>query len=89
MVLHFESMTGKGIKGEVEGHVVLLGNARFLEDAGVDFAQLKAEAESLRQEGQTVMLVAIDGEAAGLLGSCRSDQTKYAGSRATTSQRGH
>ena len=63
----FESITGKGIKGEIEGHLVLLGNARLLEDAGIDFGPLKGEAESLRQEGQTVILVAIDGAAAGLL----------------------
>jgi P-type Cu+ transporter len=64
----FDSLTGKGIKGEVDGHALLLGNGRLLEDAGVDFATLKAEAESLRKEGQTVVLVAVDGEAAGLLG---------------------
>ena len=64
----FDSVTGKGIKGEVEGHRLLLGNARLLEDAGIDFTTVKAEAERLRQEGQTVVLVAVDGEAAGLLG---------------------
>ncbi len=64
----FDSITGKGIKGEVDGQTVLLGNARLLEDAGVEYATLKAEAESLRHEGQTVVLVAVDGEAAGLLG---------------------
>jgi len=64
----FDSITGKGIKGEVEGHALSLGNAQLLEDAGVDFETLKNEAESLRQEGQTVVLVAVDGEAAGLLG---------------------
>ena len=63
----FESITGKGIKGEVAGHTVLLGNPRLLEDEGVDLSNLKAEAESLRQEGQTVVLVAVDGEVAGLL----------------------
>ena len=63
----FESITGKGIKGEVEGHSVLLGNSRLLADEAVDFGPLKADAESLRQEGQTVMLIAIDGAAAGLL----------------------
>ena len=51
----FDSITGKGIKGEVDGHNVLLGNARLLEDAGVDYSTLKAEAESLRHEGQTVV----------------------------------
>ncbi len=64
----FDSITGKGIKGEVEGHSLLLGNERLLEDAGIDFATLIPEAESLRQEGQSVVLIAVDGEACGLLG---------------------
>ena len=64
----FQSLTGKGIKGEVEGRSVLLGNARLLEEEGIDFEELKAPAEALRSDGQTVMLVAIDGKAAGLLG---------------------
>ncbi|HEU4477318.1 MAG TPA: heavy metal translocating P-type ATPase, partial [Pyrinomonadaceae bacterium] len=64
----FQSLTGKGIRGEVEGRRVLLGNARLLEEEGIDFEELKAPAEALRTDGQTVMLVAIDGKAAGLLG---------------------
>jgi Cu+-exporting ATPase len=64
----FQSLTGKGIKGEVEDRRVLLGNARLLEEEGIDFQELKAPAEALRTDGQTVMLVAIDGKAAGLLG---------------------
>ncbi len=64
----FQSLTGKGIKGEVEGRSVLLGNARLLEEEGIDFEELKAPAETLRSDGQTVMLIAIDGKAAGLLG---------------------
>ena len=64
----FESLPGKGIKGEVERRKVLLGNARLLEDEGINFDELKGPAETLRNDGQTVMLVAIDGTAAGLLG---------------------
>jgi Cu+-exporting ATPase len=64
----FESLTGKGIEGEVDGHKVLLGNARLLSDQGIDFAALEPKAEAMRSDGQTVMLVAIDSKAAGLLG---------------------
>lgn len=64
----FESLTGKGVKGEVDGHEVLLGNARLLEEAGVDAPELRSKAEVLRSDGQTVMFVAIDGQPAGLLG---------------------
>ena len=63
----FEAVTGKGISGSLEGHTVLVGNARLLSDAGVDSAALATEAEALRQQGQTVMLIAIDGKAAGLI----------------------
>src|SRR2546423_2625310 len=64
----FESVTGKGVTGRVEGHAVGLGNRRLLEDMGVDPGDLAARAESLRSDGQTVMFVAVDGRVAGLLG---------------------
>jgi Cu+-exporting ATPase len=64
----FQSLTGKGLKGEVEGHTVLLGNTRLMADEGLGHETLKARSEALSAEGQTVMLVAIDGKIAGLLG---------------------
>ncbi|HKR59074.1 MAG TPA: copper-translocating P-type ATPase, partial [Pyrinomonadaceae bacterium] len=64
----FQSFTGKGIKGEVDGHLVLLGNGRLLEEEGIDIIALSSSAEALRGDGQTVMFVAVDGVAAGLLG---------------------
>jgi P-type Cu+ transporter len=64
----FRSLTGKGVQGTVEGRAVAIGTARFLSGLGVDTAGLEAQAESLRQEGQTVMFVAIDSRPAGLLG---------------------
>jgi Cu+-exporting ATPase len=64
----FESLTGKGVKGEVDHHKVLLGNPRLLYELEIDVKELSAKAESLRANGQTVMFVAIDGQAAGLLG---------------------
>jgi P-type Cu+ transporter len=64
----FESVTGQGVRGTVAGRKVLLGNRSLLEGAGIDATALDDRAESLRGEGQTVMLVAIDGRLAGLIG---------------------
>ncbi len=64
----FEYLTGKGVTGEVDGHRVALGNHRLLEDLGIDADKLSGDADVLRKEGQTVMLVAVDGEGAGLVG---------------------
>lgn len=64
----FQSITGKGVKGNITEHVVLLGNKQLLSDNGVDIAELASKAEKLRAEGQTVMFVAVDGKPAGLLG---------------------
>ena len=63
----FESHTGKGVSGEVEGRRVALGNAALLETLGIDEGELAAGAERLREGGRTVMLVAVDGRGAGLL----------------------
>jgi Cu+-exporting ATPase len=64
----FESRTGKGVTGKVENHSVILGNRALLDELGIDPGQLSAKAEELRRDGQTVMFVAVDGKAAGLLG---------------------
>ncbi|MFO0584361.1 MAG: heavy metal translocating P-type ATPase [Anaeromyxobacter sp.] len=64
----FESFTGEGVVGAVDGHRVALGNEALLARLGVEAGPLAARAEALRAEGQTVVLVAIGGEAAGLLG---------------------
>jgi Cu+-exporting ATPase len=63
----FEYLTGKGVTGSVDGRRVALGNVRLLEELGIEAGELVEKADSLRQEGQTVMLVAVDGQAAGLL----------------------
>ena len=63
----FASPAGKGVSGTVEGRSVLLGNAAFLREVGVDVAAADAKADALRQDGATVVLLAIDGAAAGLL----------------------
>ncbi len=64
----FESVTGKGVKGRVDGRSITLGNLKLFEDLGIDPGELAGKAEALRKEGQTVMFVAADGKAAELLG---------------------
>jgi Cu+-exporting ATPase len=64
----FESVTGQGITGIVDGHRVAVGNVLLMESLSIRVSALIAEAETFRAEGQTVMLVAIDGHPAGLLG---------------------
>jgi len=64
----FSSVTGKGVMGRVGGRAVAVGNHALLASRNVDATELAKRAESLRNEGQTVMLVAIDGRPAGLLG---------------------
>jgi Cu+-exporting ATPase len=63
----FRSETGKGIVGRVEGHAIALGNLRLMQDLGVSVDGLRTEADALREDGQTVMFVALDGRAAGLV----------------------
>jgi Cu+-exporting ATPase len=63
----FQSVPGKGVIGTVGGRLVALGNRGLLADLGIDAAPLLAPAEALRAEGQTVILAAVDGQAAGLL----------------------
>jgi len=64
----FQSQTGKGATGTVDGHAVAIGNAALLRDLGIDAGALAERADALRNDGQTVMFVAIDGQLAGLLG---------------------
>ncbi|MBW1991144.1 MAG: copper-translocating P-type ATPase, partial [Deltaproteobacteria bacterium] len=64
----FEYLTGRGVTGIVDGHRVALGNRRLLEELGIDPGELAERAEDLAKEGQTVMFVAIEGQAAGLVG---------------------
>jgi Cu+-exporting ATPase len=68
-VQDFRAVTGKGVTGRVDGRSVALGNDEMLAEAGVhssDLEELAAGAEALRNQGQTVMLAAVDGRRAGL-----------------------
>jgi Cu+-exporting ATPase len=64
----FGSVTGKGVRGSVEGRDVALGNLAMMAEVGVDPGPLSQRAEALRGEGQTVMFVAIDASLAGIIG---------------------
>jgi len=64
----FESITGKGVVGSVEGHQVLLGNRALLADYDMAVEPVLDRVKTLQGEGQTVMMVAIDGLLAGLIG---------------------
>jgi Cu+-exporting ATPase len=66
-VENFSSTTGKGVQGIVSGREVAIGNAELFRALHVDPTPLTAQAEEMRREGQTVMLVAVDGKAAGLV----------------------
>jgi P-type Cu+ transporter len=64
----FESITGQGVLGKVDGRSVALGNRALLEDLRIDAAALTKDIEQLRTDGQTLMFVVVDGLPAGLLG---------------------
>jgi Cu+-exporting ATPase len=64
----FESLTGRGVTGMMDGRKVALGNRKLLEELGIAPGELPEKAEAMRSEGQTAMFVALDGKAAGLLG---------------------
>ena len=63
-VSDFRSLTGKGVAGTIDGRKIMIGNQQL----GIDSSKFDQRAESLRQDGQTVVFIAIDGQVAGLLG---------------------
>ena len=64
----FDSFTGKGVRGQVDGQLVALGNRALLDELQIDGGDLLTKAEVLRADGQTVMFVVVDGKTAGLIG---------------------
>ena len=64
----FESFTGKGIRASVDGHSVLVGNARFLVEEGVAIDGLEEAALRLATDGKTPILAVVDGNPAGVIG---------------------
>jgi P-type Cu+ transporter len=67
-VADFQSLTGKGVSGTIEGIHVSAGNAAMMNGLGASSQAMEREAEALRQQGQTVMFIAWDGRLAGLVG---------------------
>lgn len=63
----FESSTGIGVRGTVDGRQLALGNTTLMTQIGVPIEVLKSQAETMRTEGASVMLLAVDGQLAGLL----------------------
>ena len=63
----FEAVTGKGVKGVVDGNSVALGNLKLVTDLGLEAAELTEKANSHRDQGETVMFVMLDGAVAGLV----------------------
>lgn len=63
----FEAVTGKGVKGTVDGRPVALGNLKLVTDLGLEAAELTAKANARRDDGETVMFVMLDGSVAGLV----------------------
>lgn len=63
----FEAVTGKGVKGRVDGKAVALGNLKLVQELGLDAGDLSAKANERRDEGETVMFVVLEGEIAGLV----------------------
>ena len=64
----FASVTGKGVRGAVDGRIVVLGNRAMIDEMGIEPGSAAADADTLRADGQTVMFVAVDGTLAGLIG---------------------
>ena len=67
-VKEFESLTGRGVTGKVDGRHVAVGNLKLLNEAGVKTAGLETGANELQERGETVVFISIDGEPVGYLG---------------------
>ncbi len=84
----FTATAGRGIAGRVRGRAVLLGNTEMLIENGVDPTHLSARAEALRTGAHTVVLLAVDGKAAGLLGIADPIKESTPGALATLREEG-
>jgi heavy metal translocating P-type ATPase len=67
-VRDFESVTGKGVRGQIEGKVVSLGNTALTQLVGADTATMARDVAAFRATGETVMFLAVDGRLAGYIG---------------------
>ena len=67
-VTDFESLTGKGVTGRIDGKHIALGNDELVHSLSIDLGDLPEHADKVRANGQTVMFLSVDGKAAGLIG---------------------
>lgn len=67
-VEHFEAITGKGVRGRIDEHRVALGNSRLMANENIDISELNPQIEMMQKQGQTVIFVAVDGQAGGIVG---------------------
>ena len=63
----FNSIPGHGVEAKAEGFDILLGNRKLMKERGADFSKLISQAETLEADGKTVMFLALNGQAAGLI----------------------
>ena len=63
----FEALSGRGVQCKVEGKAVLLGNRKLMQEQNVSISELEADLTALEAQGKTVMILAVDGSAAGLI----------------------
>ena len=63
----FDSPTGKGVIGKINGQDVVLGNVMLMEEKSINVSSLSTQADELRSDGATVIYIAVDGQAAGIL----------------------
>jgi heavy metal translocating P-type ATPase len=66
-VKDFDQPAGKGVIGNVSGHALVIGNRQIMADAGIDTSSIDKSAEVLRRDGATVIFVAVDRKAAGVV----------------------
>ncbi|MFK7869968.1 MAG: heavy metal translocating P-type ATPase [Roseobacter sp.] len=63
----FDAITGKGVRGSVEGQQIALGNAALMRDFGLDLTEAEPQVAALQKAGKTAMLLAVDGQLAGIV----------------------
>lgn len=84
----FEQVPGGGLRGVVAGRTCLAGNARLMEDGGVDVAAVREQAQCLADEGKTVLYFALDGELAGIVALADEPKPRSAAALAELSHMG-
>ncbi|MGC2125772.1 MAG: copper-translocating P-type ATPase, partial [Xanthobacteraceae bacterium] len=82
----FDAPAGKGVRGTVDDRTVVLGSAKFVGESGADVAALQSDADRLRNDGATVVFLAVDGKACGLIAI--ADPVKSTSAEALRSLRG-